>query len=277
MVKVDTPARFSTLVNEFKKTHQTVQSNCFFLPSEVTEMTNKQKLCAQQQKDGLIFFVEEDACSRLYYFLDEKAKPVMPAWNKPVLLDYVFRGEENTALEAAGCAKWQTIGFTPYKRYNRMECTRESFSPPAHYREKQSDFQITDLEPKDFKEVSKLWKSSLDVYSTFLPDESEYTEACEKGEIIGVRLEDGTPGAVNRAIKKGRLSFLQHLAVSPKLRGRGMGKALFSATVDFVLDRHQAERVNFWVDEENTRAVEMYKKAGFANDGMISRQYILEV
>lgn len=176
MKRVDSPAHFGALVKEVRRKHPALQSNCFFLPTEVEEMTRRQKLYAQEQESGLILFVEEDACSRLYYFLDKDASPVMPQRHKPVLLDYVFRGDEDAALAKAGSYKWQELGFSPYKRYRRMECTKESFLPPERYREKMEEFRIIELNPGDFCEVSKLWKSSLDVYSTFLPDESEYTQ-----------------------------------------------------------------------------------------------------
>ncbi|MDO4275484.1 MAG: GNAT family N-acetyltransferase [Eubacteriales bacterium] len=281
MDRVRSSAQFASLVKEYKREHGRVQSNCFFLPSEVEEMCRKEKLFVQETKEGLYFFVVEEECSRMYYYIEKSQAPSIEL-NKydilkmPVILDYVFKEEEGEALKKAGSSKWLEKGFRPYKRYRRMECTREQFNAPDDYIKSREKFRIVKMKPKDYKAVAMLWRSGLDVYSTFLQEREEYEESCEKGEIIGVSMEDGTPGAVNMAIKKGRTAFLQHLAVSPGLRGIGMGKALFCATMDFVLNQYGADKANFWVDEENFRAVGMYRKVGFINDGMVSRQFILD-
>lgn len=281
MHKIVSSGQFSALVKDFKKNHGSLQSNCFFLPAEVEEMSRKGKLLVQSEEEGLYFFVVEEECSRMYYYIEKSHRPSIEVkkydiLKKPVILDYVFKGAEEDALEKAGSSKWIERGFRPYKRYRRMECLREKFNPPDDYIKSSEKFQVVEMNPGDYEAVAVLWRSGLDVYSTFLQNREEFEESCKKGEITGMRLEDGTPGAVNLAIKKGRTAFLQHLAVSPKLRGLGMGKALFCSTMYFVLNTYGVDKANFWVDEDNSRAIGMYKKVGFSNDGMVSRQFILD-
>lgn len=281
MEKIESSAQFGGLVKEFKKNHKGAQSNCFFLPAEVEDMAGRGKLYYEQKPEGLYFLVTEESCARLYYYVDKDAQVSMDFGKEDlvknaVILDYVFRGDEETALKKGGYEKWLEKGFIPYKRYRRMECAKGDFHPPKDYSEAQHRFRAEKAKPEDYREISSLWKKSLDVYSTFLLEEQEFTESCEKGEIIAMRLSDGTVFAVAMAIKKGKSAFLQHLSVEPSLRGNGMGKAMFCAVVTFAYEEYGVEKANFWVDEKNSRAIGMYIKGGFTDDGTVSRQFILE-
>lgn len=282
MELVKSSGQFGELAKEFKKAHKgSVQSNCFFLPSEVEEMTAKNKLYVKKTEEGLYFLVREEECGRLYYYIDKDKEPSVPAneffiGKGAVILDYVYRGEEQTALKKGGYEKWLGKGFRPYKKYRRMECMKGGFHPPKDYVESEKSFQVEMAAEGDYLEVTALWKKSLDVYSTFILEEKEFEESCKKGEIIIMRLPDRTIFAASMAIKKGKTAFLQHLAVEPSLRGKGIGKAMFCAIVDFAFDEYEVDKENFWVDEANSRAIGMYVKSGFVNDGTFSTQFILE-
>ncbi len=281
MEKMKTSGEFGELVKTFKREHKGALSNCFFLPAEVEDMVRRGKLYYEQKPEGLYFLVIEESCARLYYYMDKDAQVSLvldeePIGEKAVILDYVFRGEEETALKKAGCEKWLEKGFRPYKRYRRMECTKGNFHPPENYFEAFHKFRTEKAVYEDYQEISSLWKKSLDVYSTFLLEEQEFKEACEKGEVVAMRLPDGKIFAVAMLIKKGKTVFLQHLSVDPDLRGNGMGKAMFVSNVTSAFQDHGAEKANFWVDEANSRAIGMYRKGGFADDGTVSRQFILE-
>lgn len=281
METIKSLVQFSGLVKEFKKAHKgSVQSNCFFLPSEVEEMTAKKKLYVKQTEEGLYFLVREEECGRLYYYIDkEKVPSVNPSeffiGKGAVILDYVYRGGEEQALTRGGYDKWLLKGFQPYKKYRRMECRKGEFHPPKDYVESEKSFKVEKATKEDYHAVTTLWKKSLDVYSTFILEEREFEESCDKGEIIIMRLADGTIFAASMAIKKGKTAFLQHLAVEPDLRGKGIGKAMFCAIVDFAFDEYEVEKENFWVDQANARAIGMYIKSGFADDGTYSTQFIL--
>lgn len=281
MEKIKSSAEFGGLVKKFKKNHKGAQSNCFFLPAEVEDMAGRGKLYYEEKPEGLYFLVTEESCARLYYYVDKEAEISLELEREDlvknaVILDYVFRGDEEAALQKAGYEKWLKKGFAPYKRYRRMECVRGNFNPPEEYFDAQHKFHVEKASPKDYQEISSLWKKSLDVYSTFLLEKQEFEESCERGEIVAMRLSDGTIFAVGMVIKKGKTAFLQHLAVEPSLRGNGMGKAMFCANVTSAFEDYGAEKANFWVDEQNSRAIGMYKKGGFIDDGTVSSQFILE-
>lgn len=192
-----------------------------------------------------------------------------------MILDTVFRGDETAALEKCGVSCWCAHGFVPYKRYRRMECQGEHFLPPEDQQSKLAEYPIVQMKAKDYPAVAALWESSLDIYSTLLPGAEEFAQYCEKQQVIGVRMPDGTAGAVIMVIPKGKTGFMQHLVVSPRLRGLGMGRTLFCGATEYLLTEGGAEKVNFWVDEENIHAIAIYQKMGYIYDGIISRQFLL--
>ncbi len=274
MEKVKSYQEFGEKVKEFKKNGKP-RSNCYFLPDEVRNMTARETLYLEESEDCLLYFVRETNCYRLYYYLREGGQPVMEKKDMPVFLDFVYReGEEEK--EETLVHFWEQRGFQVYKRYRRMECLGENFISPADKEEMQKKYPLQNLKPGHYEECIALWKRCLDEYSTILPDKEEFDKACEKGQIMGVLLSDGSVGAVNRGIFKGRTAFMQHLSVSPKLRGIGMGRTLSYASIDAMFTDRGAEKVNFWVDEKNVHAIGIYERMGFVNDGMISGQLKLD-
>ena len=91
-----------------------------------------------------------------------------------------------------------------------------------------------------------------------------------------MRLPDGTAGAVIMVIPKGKTGFMQHLVVSTKLRGLGMGRTLFCGATEYLLTKGGADESKFsgW-SEENIHAIAIYQKMGYIYDGVISRQFLL--
>lgn len=276
MEKIESAAQFTERVKQFKKKWPKPLSNCFFVPAEIADMAEREKLYLQEQEEALVILVKEHYYSRIYYYMKEAAQlQEIEDFASPVILDTVFRGEEEKALEKCGISVWCENGFAPYKRYRRMECRKECFCPPSDQQEKLEAYPIVRLKAEDYPQVAALWESSLDIYSTLLPDQAEYAEYCEKGQVIGVRLKDGTAGAVIMVIPKGRTGFMQHLVVSPKLRGLGMGRTLFCGATEYLLTACSMDKVNFWVDEENIHAIKIYEKMGYVYDGIVSRQFLL--
>lgn len=276
MKAVASSAQFAELVKEFKKRWQKVQTNCTMLPSEVQELAARKKLYVQPDDETLCFFVQESDCSRLYYYMKEEAVlPDASGWALPVVIDCVFRGDEEAALQKCGAAHWQTLGFAPYKRNRRMECRKEMFRPPADEIEKNRRFPVAPLVPKDYPDAATLWRTSLDYRSATFWNEAEFAEACARGELLGIRLADGRVGTVIVVMPRGKTSFMEHLVVSPELRGLGMGRTAFCGGSTYLFEKHGAQKINFWVDETNTRAIALYERMGYVFDGTVSRQFLL--
>lgn len=273
MEKVESYQEFRDKVKAFKKKSK-VQSNCYFLPDEVRKMTEKGRLYLEESEDSLLFFVRETNCYRLYYYLREGGTPELEKKDLPVFLDFVYR-RETEEEEKALIQLWEEQGFQAYKYYRRMECVKEKFVVPPNQVEMQKKYPLQSLKPENYEACIALWTSCLDEYSTILPDKEAFTCACEKGQIMGVFLPDGRVGGVIMGIFKGRTAFMQHLSLNSGFRGIGMGRTLWGASLTVMFMDYGAEKVNFWVDEKNTHAIEIYERTGFYYDGMVSQQLML--
>ena len=67
---------------------------------------------------------------------------------------------------------------------------------------------------------------------------------------------------VNNNPKKGEL-YIEHIAVSEKARGLGIGSLLLEKTFDMAESMKDIDKVTLSVIEENHRAHELYKRLGF--------------
>lgn len=275
MEKIESYEQFSNILKAFKKEAGPLESNCYFIPSEVRYLTQKERLYLEKRDEGLYFFVKEANCDRLYYYLKAREMPRVEPHDRPILMDCVYRETEEDRKEQE-FKKWEATGFTTYKKHRRMECMNGKFIAPADQEEKDKMYPLEALKPEDYPQCMALWEAGLDIYGTPFPDREEFERACEKEEIMGVRLADGSVGVVDRGIKKGRTAFMQHLVVSPKLRGIGLGRTLCCASIAAMYTRHGVEKVNFWVDAANSHAIEIYVRTGFVFDGMLSKQLKLE-
>ena len=63
-----------------------------------------------------------------------------------------------------------------------------------------------------------------------------------------------------------RVGAVHEIVVLPEFRGRGIGKALMGKVIDYFREKG-LDRVELWVGDENSRAMEFYRKLGFKEEG----------
>jgi ribosomal-protein-alanine N-acetyltransferase len=73
------------------------------------------------------------------------------------------------------------------------------------------------------------------------------------------------------AICQRREGSIQSIAVSPDLRGKGIGEVLMGSAIDYLAG--ESERVNLFVDAGNERAIRLYRKLSFKETGKIVKKY----
>lgn len=68
---------------------------------------------------------------------------------------------------------------------------------------------------------------------------------------------------------EGHRGWIQYMAVHPDFQGSGYGKALVEAAIDLLRARG-CPKVNLQVRKSNAVVVDFYKRAGFAEDDVLS-------
>ncbi|MFR0352141.1 GNAT family N-acetyltransferase [Streptomyces sediminimaris] len=91
------------------------------------------------------------------------------------------------------------------------------------------------------------------------------------GRVVGyVRLGSPTPLACNAHVKQ-----IQGLAVAEEARGAGVGRALLRAVCEEAR-RHGARRLTLRVLGHNTPARRLYEAEGFAVEGVLPGEFLLQ-
>jgi ribosomal protein S18 acetylase RimI-like enzyme len=129
-------------------------------------------------------------------------------------------------------------------------------------------FRIRDYRPGDFPAVEALWKA----VGMAAPQRGDSAEVIERTlRIESARLfvleetDGGRIAGTSWITCDGRRLLLHHFAVAPDLQGRGLSKILLRASLDQA--REAGLQMKLEVARGNTRAVELYKKAGFKSLG----------
>ncbi|SRR6056297_684281 len=123
---------------------------------------------------------------------------------------------------------------------------------------------IRDYQREDFDELQQLWQN-LDMGGLERGDTPEIIEQCNQ---IGGRLlilEDHATGDIAGSswlTFDGRRVFLHHFGIKRSYQGKGYGKMLADASLDFV--KQKGYQVKLEVHEDNRTARALYEKFGFS-------------
>lgn len=88
-------------------------------------------------------------------------------------------------------------------------------------------------------------------------------------ELFLVGVSDGAVMASVMAGYEGHRGWMNYLAVAPRFRGRGLGRALVEHVERLLLERG-CPKVNLQVRASNPQAVEFYRRLGYAQDESVS-------
>ena len=88
-------------------------------------------------------------------------------------------------------------------------------------------------------------------------------------ELLLVGVTDGAVMASVMAGYEGHRGWMNYLAVAPRFRGRGYGRALVEHVERLLLERG-CPKVGLLVRSSNPDAVEFYRRLGYAQDESIS-------
>lgn len=112
-------------------------------------------------------------------------------------------------------------------------------------------------EEADAEEIFSLMNDSFDKFSGFLPNLTLIKKECREGLFQIVKSEGEILGVL-RLGKKGKVLVIKHLLTNKKYRGRGVSKELVSGIKG---------RATVWTGRDNIPAINLYKSAGFSENG----------
>lgn len=122
---------------------------------------------------------------------------------------------------------------------------------------------LREYRPEDFPQVEKLWKET----GVFRPERGDGPEtilSCNEQGGKFLILEDETKQRIigtSWLSWDGRRIHMQYFAVSPSMQGRGYGRRLARASMDFALSKKAPLKLE--VHRNNMPAIQLYKSMGF--------------
>jgi ribosomal protein S18 acetylase RimI-like enzyme len=128
---------------------------------------------------------------------------------------------------------------------------------------------IRRFEPEDEAAVVALWEACR----LTRPWNDSHKDIARKlavqPELFLVGVVDGTVVASVMAGYEGHRGWVNYLAVSPRFRGQGFGRALMQH-VERALTERGCPKLNLQVRRSNREAIDFYKHLGYAEDESVS-------
>lgn len=278
MTKIKSPEEYNSLVKAFRARKGKPLTNCFLMPDELSSLISEGRLCAEESENWLLLVCDRDDYHSLFYYASEDADTKTVAEflqkirDKDVFTDIVTRQGRG---DSATPEKLIKDGVAEkYKTYQRMQLSVKdidfsavSTALPDGYR------MCTDY--CNCEKLSSLWRETLDEKSTPLPGCEELKKLSEEGHLLTVLDSEGELSAVVVLSVGGKQALVQHLAVSPLHRRKGLAAALMNRC--FLSAKEEELTVlRLWVDCENLSAVALYDRLLFQKDGMLCEQLYMK-
>lgn len=136
------------------------------------------------------------------------------------------------------------------------------------------DFYIRNYADNDYPEMMLLW-GSLGLGNAFRGDDPEVIRRTIQmgGQLLlMIEKENGSIIGTSWLTVDGRRTYIHHFGIKTDYQGKGLAKILLNASLK--LAKTMGMQIKLEVHEENIKAINLYKKAGFAYLGDY-RVYIL--
>lgn len=239
-------------------------TNCYFLPQALTQKIEGGKLFLEPIPGGLLILEDEGSFLRCFYYLSDRELPQPLRPQRELVLEYPYREplEETDALHLRAI---EELGFRRSRRSAQLTAAA-------------AELRIPETAPADTASASDaegiltLLQATFDPRYAYFPTEQALLASIAAGDVWVVR-EGETPIAVLCSCREKQYAQLQHLAVAPEYRGRGIAARLLAQ-----YHRHYRQSVlgfRHWVDTDNAPAIALYQRFGYRFGIRRADEYII--
>lgn len=257
MNKIKTYQQYQKANQKLKDKGKIKYRNNFLMKNDIEELINDNKIYLYEADDVLIIFKEERD-HELLYFSSIHDSFKIPQRDKASKLEYIYRGEYDSNL----------INNIINQDFKILANTQEMYRSPCEFENKKiGQYNLEQAEIEDFDEINAIWSGTLDPILNPLPDKDEFSnklssiyKLVDKNEILACTVVE----------EKGNNLLIEHFSSKKELIGKGMGQIL----INEIFNKYQERKISLWVDLENKRAINFYKKNGFKTSAKKSIVFI---
>ncbi len=245
------------------------QKGCFsndYIQQEAADLIIHNALFAECYEKNAFLFVKKEAGMRMYYYLNDLQEKADFSELSDIVIEILFRKD----IPLQEVDYFLSCGF-------KQNLIRDQYC--GVYKDMAMNVKFIGgvvIEPAKsltaVKTACELFNSSFDKLSGDYIPEQAYSYLLQNGNIICAwdSSKQHFLGALHQ-IKEKNVNWISHVAVCPHARGKGVGKALVDAFVEWNKDGDKT-RYMLWVQRQNEPAVRMYVKKGlkYLNKSTIS-------
>lgn len=260
--KIDNIEAYKKIQKNARQKGKPPINNNFLLPEAIHRHIREGKLFYTADDNSTLLYIEQPNDYQLFITGNHvKTLPLIDR-DKAIRCEFVLRGEQDNSISQI----LESHGFTLFAR--NIEMTRTP-GPLNRAIKRDPHLTIAPLNIDDIEQVYAIWQDSLDERINPLPEKETIREQLE--HYYTIHYKDDIIGGM-ASTTKGRRSSVEHIAIQPSMRGRGLGSQLIATWVI----QNSENNLYLWVEETNRRAIHIYQKCGFEKTGKTSVQYIKE-
>ena len=225
------------------------------------------RLYAMCGVNNAVLLVKKPVGMRVYYYINDFDEEIELS-DGDYVLEILYRealGVPNQEIDY-----WEKQGFGKNRVRDQYVCMNRDVTDIVLAGEIEIESAAT---LDEVAAACHLFNASFDHLSGNYIDEEEFPKLLAETQILVARGHVGEfLGALHHQ-KCGKVSWLHHLAVDEKSRGKGVGEGLCRRWMDQE-GMSGALRYMLWVQRQNLSAVSLYKKLGFKYNGKSSLSLI---
>ncbi len=243
-------------------------TNCYLSYNAVINEIAAHKIYCLGYNGIVILIHKMNGFHKMYYFLKTKDS-LIPELVKKIQKDLA----EYSNLEATVVAKMpdknvdilERFEFHPYKKYIRKQKVVET----ENWCETTWLIETADI--RDLNNIYQLLYSISDIMSDHLVSKEELHAFLESSQVLKVVIDGELAGALVFEFL-GKKSYLRSICVSHNFIGKKIGLSLIKHYIE--KNKNRTKLFYLWVESTNEKAIQLYEKLGYKNDGLVEYIYI---
>ena len=263
--KVTDATTASAIIENFNRPG--ILTNCYLMGGDLEKLVDENRLFVLTSDSNAVFLEDKDNCYRVHYLINDENETFNFDISKPLMLEILFR--EPGGLNQRHVEYWEKQGFrTNVVRRNLAA----KFSELGISKGMDTVYVRTATNIEEALFARNLFNSVFDPYSGDYISEVDIKTLLENGQLL-IAQSSNTPIGALHFYKKGKCTWLGHVAVKSQKRGLGAGRSL---VYEYIMRNQDDEksRYSLWVQAQNQAACSMYERFGFKYAGKSSLSMI---
>lgn len=220
--------------------------------------------------EGIVILIHplEDGIHKMYYFLEDcdLLTPDLVAKIRKDLENYQnLEGTVVARMPDKNVDVLERLGFHLYKEYIRKQMIPATgeWSEPEHV------IETADIE--DLNAIYELMHKTFDILTDHLVSRGELRDLLKMSQVLKISIQGVLAGFLLFEVF-GKKSYLRSICVSEDFAGKKVGLSLLRGY--FLRNRENTRLFYLWVENTNEKAIRLYERLGYKDDGLIEYTYL---